>query len=174
MRKRRKARACAGWIKRCCPCPSCRRSASAGRAKRGRPRSRRCRNRRRRFATSVRARPVNVFPTVIRHFHVLPADLDFRSEVSIRATSFVNDAGAPASELPVAGERGYYNLFVNGVMQQGGLYRVTPDSVAIAATGQTLKAGTAIVLEMVRFRAEAVRKWGDGGRISPIKGRNRT
>ncbi|MFB9275313.1 DUF4183 domain-containing protein [Cohnella cellulosilytica] len=153
MRKRGKARACARRRNKCCRCCRCRRAAARRKAKRGRPRVGRG-SKRARGPTAARVRPVNVFPTVLRHFHVLPADLDFHSEVAIRADAFVNDAGAPAVELPIAGERGYYNLFVNGVMQQGGLYRVTPESVAIAATGQTLKAGTAIVLETVRFRAE--------------------
>ncbi|WP_372631681.1 DUF4183 domain-containing protein [Cohnella sp.] len=156
MRKRGKLSRCVRRRKRCCKCCRCvKRRRLAKRTKRGGTRAGRGWRNRRRGAAAVRVRPVSVFPAVTRHFHVLPADLDFRVEVAIPATAFVNDDGAPSTELPIAGEQGYYNLYVNGVMQQGKLYRVAPDAVSIAATGQTLKAGTAIVLETVRFRAEA-------------------
>jgi len=69
----------------------------------------------------------------------------------LAAERFENDQGEPATEFPDFGRSGYYNLYVNGVLQEGSLYRVDSRSVALAPTGQTIIAGAPIILESVGF-----------------------
>lgn len=70
------------------------------------------------------------------------------------ANQFVNDAGDPASQFTDYGQNGYYNLFINAVMQEGQLYAVNSNTLTIQPTGQTIKAGTPIILESLGFKAE--------------------
>jgi len=96
---------------------------------------------------------VTVRPIVQRFFMLPPADLVLTEERRLGAGSFMDDRGEPAERFPDFGESGYYNLFVNGVLQEGALYRVSPEALTIVPTGQTIGAGTPIVLESVGFAA---------------------
>jgi len=74
-------------------------------------------------------------------------------DLAIDVELFVDDRGEKAREFPEYAQEGYFNLYVNGVMQEGQLYRVDRRSVTVGATGQTILAGTPIILESVGFAA---------------------
>lgn len=72
-------------------------------------------------------------------------------ELVIYADQFVDDQGETAHGFPDYRHEGYYNLYINGLLQEGKLFIVDPRSVTILSTDQTILAGTPIILESVGF-----------------------
>lgn len=68
---------------------------------------------------------------------------------TIDAADFLNDNGAVATAFPDA-TNGYYNLYLNGVLQEGGSYTVTSESLTFNVSG-SISAGTPLVLEVVEL-----------------------
>ncbi|MFC4812828.1 DUF4183 domain-containing protein [Paenibacillus sp. GCM10023250] len=97
---------------------------------------------------------IRVIPDIRRYFYIAPAEIGFAEAVAFPAAGFVNDAGEPVLSFADFGQSGYYNLYLNGVVQQGLAYEAAPDGLTIYATGQTIAAGTPIILEAIGFRAE--------------------
>jgi hypothetical protein len=95
---------------------------------------------------------------VKRYFLVTPRDLNLIDENVIFANQFVDDRGEPAGEFADFGQEGYFNLYVNGLLQESNLYRVNSAALTLAATGQTIAAGTPIIVESIGFDAELVYK----------------
>lgn len=94
----------------------------------------------------------SVTPVVQRYFYTAPRDIPLHEkEVVLYPGEFVDDRGEPAIRFPDFGQNGYFNLYVNGVLQEGQLYRVEPCALTIAATGQTIYRGTPIILESIGF-----------------------
>ncbi|MFC5701346.1 DUF4183 domain-containing protein [Cohnella faecalis] len=98
--------------------------------------------------------PCRVIPTVRRYFHIAVRPIHLAAPAIIPASRFADDAGNPADKLPNYGEYGYCNCFINGVMQEGDLYHTHSLGLVIAATGQTIPAGTPIILEFVKLDVE--------------------
>jgi hypothetical protein len=73
---------------------------------------------------------------------------------TILSSSFRDDTGAnlPANSLTVPGSNGYYNVFVNGVLQLGYLTTLTTASLVIN-TGLTI--GVAVNLETLSITASS-------------------
>lgn len=69
----------------------------------------------------------------------------------LEVDQFVGDHGEPVEHFPEISENGYANLYINGIMQEGGLFRTESDAIYLMPTGQTILAGSPIVLETVRF-----------------------
>lgn len=66
---------------------------------------------------------------------------------TIPAASFLTDAGDPlAGPIPTISPGGYYNLFVNGILQQSGLSSLTPTALTIASAD--ILEGTPINVEI--------------------------
>ncbi len=151
-----------------CSCQTkrlCRRSSKRGRAKKKRRplRKRRSLSRRRAVPPAVvptsgadqsRLPTVSVRPIVQRYFYLPADDIPLTEELVIPATRFVDDRGEPAESFPDHRQEGYFNLYVNGVLQEGQLFRVDSRSVSVASTGQKILAGTPIILESVGFIAK--------------------
>ncbi|MFC4599566.1 DUF4183 domain-containing protein [Cohnella hongkongensis] len=97
---------------------------------------------------------VSVHPVVRRYFYLPAADIFMTEDLVVPATSFVDDHGEPAKAFPDHRQEGYFNLYVNGLLQEGQLYRVEPLSVTVASTGQKILAGTPIIVESVGFIAK--------------------
>ncbi|SFJ24024.1 protein of unknown function [Paenibacillus sp. UNC496MF] len=96
---------------------------------------------------------IRVIPDIRRYFYAAPAEIGFAEAVAFPAADFVNDAGEPVSSFADFGQSGYYNLYLNGVVQQGQAYHAAPEGLTIYETGQTVAAGTPIILETVGFQA---------------------
>lgn len=97
-----------------------------------------------------------VTPAVNRYFYVPESDLDLSAPVAIPAALFTTDEGAPAASFQGLGPNGYRDLYINGILQPGGLYGVEPEALTIDAGGGAVYAGTPIILAVVRWTAEVV------------------
>ncbi|WP_187386545.1 DUF4183 domain-containing protein [Paenibacillus ihumii] len=73
--------------------------------------------------------------------------------VRIPASGFTDDDGHIASEFEGMGTNGYSNLYINGVMQESRLYRLTRADLTLILEGDTVLVGAPIIVENVSFTA---------------------
>lgn len=97
---------------------------------------------------------IRVIPTVERYFFIVPADIDLQNGTTIPANQFLNDAGEPTTEFTDFDQEGYYNLFINAVLQEGNFYSVSSNALTLMPTQQTIYAGTPIILEALGFSVQ--------------------
>lgn len=92
----------------------------------------------------------SLVPTVNRYIATIVLGDILGSTTTIVATRFTNNSGTtvPAGGLVVPTASGYYNLYVNGVMQRGGLSTLTATSLVI---NTALVIGASVVVEVVNF-----------------------
>jgi len=91
---------------------------------------------------------------VKRYFYLAPDDIRLNGDpLVLYPRQFADDAGEPADKFMDFGQEGYFNLYVNGVLQEGKLYQANSNRLTIAATGHRIIKGTPIILESVGFRA---------------------
>ncbi|MFJ7182831.1 DUF4183 domain-containing protein [Lysinibacillus xylanilyticus] len=93
---------------------------------------------------------VNVTGTSTRFFNVLAAPLSITDGTTVAANTFLNDSGSPATTFPIV-TNGYYNLYINGVLQEGGSYSVSGAELTFHTVTGTLPAGTPIIVEAVEL-----------------------
>lgn len=93
---------------------------------------------------------VNVTGTSTRFFNVLAAPLAITDGTTVAATTFLDDSGTAATAFPVVAN-GYYNLYINGVLQEGDAYTVSATEITFNTVTASLSAGTPIVLEAVEL-----------------------
>ncbi|NOU99721.1 DUF4183 domain-containing protein [Paenibacillus planticolens] len=89
-----------------------------------------------------------VDPAVTRFNATLTSGM-ITTDTTILAASFFDDNGDPVVALPAPPTDGYYNVYVNGVLQEGGLSTLTTASLVLATTQAV--AGTPVVLEVADF-----------------------
>ncbi|WP_018753841.1 DUF4183 domain-containing protein [Paenibacillus sanguinis] len=94
----------------------------------------------------------SVVPEVQRYTAVIVLGDIFGGTTTLQATRFTNNLGntVPAGGLVVPTANGYYNLYVNGVMQRGGLSTLTPSSLVI---NSGLVIGATVVVNVVNFNS---------------------
>ncbi|MFC3798753.1 DUF4183 domain-containing protein [Cohnella sp. GCM10012308] len=90
-----------------------------------------------------------VTPTVARFYAAVTAGMIAGGVTTIPAASFLDDADAPVAALPDPPTDGYYNVYVNGILQQGGLSTLTTASLVLAT--DDLAEGTPVLLEVSTF-----------------------
>ena len=93
---------------------------------------------------------VNVTGSSTRFFNVLAADLSVIDGTTIAATAFLDDSGAAATAFPVV-VNGYYNFYINGVMQEGDSYTISATDLTFNDVTGTITAGTPLVIEAVEL-----------------------
>lgn len=93
---------------------------------------------------------VNVTSTSTRFFNVLATPLTISDGTTLTATTFLNDSGSAATTFPIV-TNGYYNLYINGVLQEGGSYSVSATELTFQTVTGTLPAGTPIIVEAVEL-----------------------
>ncbi|GLC86946.1 DUF4183 domain-containing protein [Lysinibacillus piscis] len=93
---------------------------------------------------------VNVTGTSTRFFNVLAAPLVIVDNSTVAVGSFLDDSGTAATAFPVV-TNGYYNLYINGVLQEGDTYSVSATELTFHTVTGTLVAGTPLVLEAVEL-----------------------
>ncbi|MFF2793370.1 DUF4183 domain-containing protein [Lysinibacillus xylanilyticus] len=93
---------------------------------------------------------VNVTGTSTRFFNVLAAPLSITDGTTVAANTFLNDSGSAATTFPIV-TNGYYNLYINGVLQEGGSYSVSGAGLTFHTVTGTLPAGTPIIVEAVEL-----------------------
>ncbi|GAB2720369.1 DUF4183 domain-containing protein [Paenibacillus thermoaerophilus] len=95
---------------------------------------------------------IGVKPKVRRYFFVAPHDINLSGEkIVLFPNQFVDDKGETVAKFIDFGQEGYFNLYVNGALQEGKLYHVNSDELTIISTGQTIYKGTPIILESIGF-----------------------
>lgn len=89
-----------------------------------------------------------VDPAVTRFNAFLTSGM-ITTNTTIPAASFLDDNGEVITDLPAPPTDGYYNVYVNGVLQEGGLSTLTTASLVLATTDAAV--GTPVVLEVSDF-----------------------
>lgn len=97
----------------------------------------------------------SIIPTIKRYFYNPENDIDLTKGFRISATLFINDAGKNTITFTTFRKNGYINLYVNGVMQQGGLYKVQQNSLTFVPTNSKIRAGTPIIIESIGFNVKS-------------------
>lgn len=90
-----------------------------------------------------------VNPGVSRFNASVTAGMIGASDTTIPASSFVDDTGTAVTDLPSPPTDGYFNVYVNGVLQQSGLSTLTTTNLVLSTT--SISAGTPVVLEVSDF-----------------------
>lgn len=90
-------------------------------------------------------------PDTTRYFATLTAGMLGATNTTIPAGSFVNDSDTAITALPALTANDYFNVYINGVLQQQSLSTLATDSLVLGATTPDLSAGTPIQLEIVSF-----------------------
>lgn len=94
---------------------------------------------------------ITILPSAFRYFYFPPEELT--GTVRIPAAWFTDDDGSLASEFQGMGMNGYSNLFINGVMQERSLYRLTTADLTLILEEDTILAGAPIIVENISFAA---------------------
>lgn len=97
---------------------------------------------------------VRIIPTVKRYFYVASANINLTNGVTIPATLFNNDDGSQTTEFMSFSPNGYADLYVNAVIQEGGMYVVSTSSLSIKPDNAIIFRGTPIILKLLAFSAE--------------------
>lgn len=95
----------------------------------------------------------DLYPDVKQYFYELdPDDID-EGTLTAEASSFVDDAGNTATAFEaLATDNGYYCLFINGALQQKGLYSIGEQNTELVITdAETIPAGALITLTVTNF-----------------------
>ncbi|GGG06014.1 DUF4183 domain-containing protein [Paenibacillus aceti] len=93
----------------------------------------------------------NLNPDTTRYFATLTAPMLGATDTTIPAASFVDDSDTAITTLPTLTANDYYNVYINGVLQQQSLSTLSTGSLVLNATTPDLSAGTPIQLEVVSF-----------------------
>ncbi|RCX15355.1 uncharacterized protein DUF4183 [Fontibacillus phaseoli] len=109
----------------------------------------------------------NTVPTVNRYTATVVLGNILGSTTVIPATSFTNDSNeaVPAGGLVVPGVNGYYNLYVNGVMQRGGLSSLITANLTI---NSVLVIGVTVTIEVVNFSSASTSVTTNGLSVSTL------
>ncbi|MGG5254377.1 DUF4183 domain-containing protein [Neobacillus sp. SM06] len=101
----------------------------------------------------------NVVPSPQKFFYVTAAETAAGSTLTVDAASFFQDDGAAATALPaLTSSNSYFNVYINGVLQQQGNSTYTPGATtigslafAVPAGGSPILQNTSVVLEVVNY-----------------------
>ena len=93
---------------------------------------------------------VNVSGTSTRFFNVLTAPLAITDGTTVAATAFLDDSGTAATAFPDVAN-GYYNFYLNGVLQEGDSYTISATELTFNTVTGSISAGTPLVIEAVEL-----------------------
>lgn len=107
-----------------------------------------------------------IIPSVSRYFYIVTDDIDLTNGFIISANNFYDDNGNFVNDIVVHNPNGYINLFINGVMQEGGIFSVNPSALVLNPNNGTIYKGTPIILESLGFTLSSIwvfeRRWKNG------------
>lgn len=92
-----------------------------------------------------------IIPTINRYFYVVSTPINLTNGATLPATLFSNDDGNLITAFNIANPNGYVNLYINAMMQGGGIYTVTPSSLTLNPNNGNILVGTPIIIESVGF-----------------------
>lgn len=93
-------------------------------------------------------------PNAKKYFYFAAANIE--SPIVIPASQFMEDGGALTTEFTAIGLNSYANVYINGLLQEGSLYRLSTDALTLNIDGDIIFAGTPIIVEIVQFFAQIV------------------
>lgn len=91
---------------------------------------------------------VDVSGNSTRFFNVLAAALTVVDGTTVPVTDFLDDSGTAATAFPTV-TNGYYNLYINGVLQEGDSYTISTTELTFNEVAGSISAGTPLVVEAV-------------------------
>jgi hypothetical protein len=94
---------------------------------------------------------ITIIPAVNRYFYILNSDLVLTSPTAFPANLFTDDAGNIVPVFSGLGPNSFNNLFINGILQEGNAYSVSPNTLNLNPQGSTIYSGTPIILETIQF-----------------------
>ena len=94
---------------------------------------------------------LRIIPIVKRYFYIVTANINLVNGATLPATLFYNDDGSQTVEFMSFTPNGYADLFINAVVQEGGMYSVATNSLSITPTNAIIFRGTPIILELLTF-----------------------
>ncbi|MEK4387352.1 DUF4183 domain-containing protein [Solibacillus sp. FSL W7-1464] len=97
-----------------------------------------------------------IIPTINRYFYIVTENIDLSNGVILPANLFSDDNGNLVTEFEIFNPNGYVNLYINAVMQEGGIYTVTSASLTILPNNGTIFAGTPIIIESLGFTTNSI------------------
>ncbi|WP_338654223.1 DUF4183 domain-containing protein [Sporosarcina psychrophila] len=98
----------------------------------------------------------SIIPTVKRYFYIPVANINVTNGVTIQANLFYNDDGSPTIEFMNFSPNGYANLYINALMQEGGMYEVSTNSLTISPANAIIYARTPIIVELLSFSTKLI------------------
>ncbi|WP_315115558.1 DNRLRE domain-containing protein [uncultured Clostridium sp.] len=96
---------------------------------------------------------INIIPLANRYYYIVESDLSSPDPINIPANLFINDSGNLTNLFVGLGPNSYNNLFINGILQIGKIYSVSPNILTLDTEGTTIYKGTTIILEIIQFSA---------------------
>lgn len=90
-----------------------------------------------------------VTPAVTRYFSVVTEDMIGATTITMPATSFLDDVEAAITAFPVLAISEYYNVYINGMLQQGSISSLSTDELVLNTVD--IIAGVPILLEIASF-----------------------
>lgn len=91
----------------------------------------------------------SVTPSTTRYFATLTAGMIGAAETTLPAASFVDDEDAAITAFPALTGSDYYNVYINGVMQQSSLSELSTASLVLATVD--LNPGVPVQVEIASF-----------------------
>ena len=95
-----------------------------------------------------------IIPKVNRYFYIVTTDIDLTNGFTLAANLFSDDNGVNVTEFSIIHPNGYVNLFINAVMQEGGIYTLTPTTLTLSPSNSTIFSGTPIIIESIGFSTQ--------------------
>ncbi|MEF2965987.1 DUF4183 domain-containing protein [Paenibacillus sp. M1] len=90
-----------------------------------------------------------ITPATTRYFATIDGGMIGATTTTIPAGSFVDDADATIAALPALGASDYFNVYINGVLQQASLSTLSTASLVLATVD--LIPGVPVQLEVSSF-----------------------
>ncbi|KOP67864.1 hypothetical protein AMS62_23375 [Bacillus sp. FJAT-18019] len=90
-----------------------------------------------------------VTPAVTRYFALVTEAMIGADSITMPATSFIDDAEAAVTAFPALTGAEYFNVYINGMLQQLALSTLTTASLVLDTTD--VLAGTPVLLEIASF-----------------------
>lgn len=97
-----------------------------------------------------------IVPNIQRFFHETKNDISLDEPLTIPAHDFTDDQGRPVKFFTNIRLHSHTNLFINGMLQEGRIYKVSPHSLIIHSAGNHIIAGTPIIIEVLCFSVRIV------------------
>ncbi|WP_042473363.1 DUF4183 domain-containing protein [Bacillus ndiopicus] len=93
-----------------------------------------------------------IIPTINRYFYIVTENINLTNGATLPANLFTDDNSNPVTAFTLFNPNGYVNLYINAVMQEGGAYKVTSNSLTLNPFNATIFAGTPIIIESLGFQ----------------------